>query len=163
MPANLPDWLPAIIPWDSDWENYVELVFGAYKQAYTEESPFYYRGMVVKSRRHEIVDGKDGGFWHIIGGSNGYPEPIRCERVLWARAIIENATDERVLVWEEPSRHDGGTIDTVFWLKDADYYVVVARRATCWVIRSAYSVVYESKRKQLEQNYNRYGKIGDRD
>ncbi len=158
MTLTSPEWLPKTIPWNNNWEEYVEVIFAAYKRTYTAKSPFYYRGLVVKSRRHEIVDGKDGGFWHIIGGSDGYPEPVRCERVLWARAIVEHADDDRVLVWEEPSRKDGSVIDTVFWLKDADYYVILAKRADYYVIRSAYSVVYESKRKQLERNYLRYRK-----
>ena len=158
MSISLPEWLPEIIQWDGDWEKYVETIYDAYSRTYTEASPFYYRGMVVKSRRRPVANDKDGGFWHIIGGSNGKPEPRRCERVLWARAIIENADDERVLVWDEPSPHDGGVVDTVFWLKEADYYVIIARRTNCWVIRSAYSVVYDSKRKRLERNYSLYGK-----
>lgn len=155
---NLPDWLPDIIPWNTDWESYSDRIFDAYQKSYTERSPFYYQGMVVKSRRRPIANGKDGGFWHIIGGSEGEPEPRRCERVLWARAIIEHCDDDAVLVWEEPSRHDGNVIDVVFWLKDADYYVIIAKRNGYWVLRSAYCVVYDSKRRQLEKAYAKYGK-----
>lgn len=158
MSIALPEWLPEIIQWDGDWEKYVETIYDAYSRTYTEASPFYYRGMVVKSRKRPVANEKDGGFWHIIGGSNGEPEPRRCERVLWARAIIENSDDDRVLVWEEPSRHDGGVTDVVFWAKDLDYYVIIAKRNRYWVIRSAYCVVYESKRRQLERNYNLYSK-----
>ena len=160
MVDELPEWLPSLIPWGGDWAEwgeYCDLVYAEYEKTYTDDDSFEYCGMPVNVRRAPVVDGKTGGFWHMIGGGEGIPEPIRCERVMWARAIIEHADDDAVLVWEEPSRHDGNVMDTVFWLKDAGYYVGLAKRSSCWVIRSAYCVLYESKRKRLEKSYAQYG------
>ncbi len=151
------EWPPVIIPWDNNWEEYCQLIYSEYKKYYSQNNPFYFDGMVVKARKRPIALDKEGGFWHVIGGSEGVPEKERCERVLWARAIIENCQDDSVLVWEEPSKHDGSTKDVVFWLKDENYYVILAKRDGYWVIRSAYYIKYESKKIKLQKAYELYG------
>ena len=150
-------WPPIIIPWDANWMEYCQFIYSEYKKYYNPNNPFYFDGMPVKTRKRAIESEKEGGFWHIIGGSDGIPEKERCERVLWARAIIENYQDDDVLVWEEPSKHDGSAKDVVFWLKEKDYYAILARRDEYWVVRSAYYIKYQSKKTKLQRAYKIYG------
>ena len=126
------DWPPIIIPWNNNWEEYCQFIYEKYLEYYNSNNPFYFDGMVVKTRKKPIEFEKEGGFWHIIGGSEGVPEKERCERILWARAIIENYQDENILIWKEPSRRDGSTKDVVFWFKKANYYVILAERDNYW-------------------------------
>ncbi len=155
--SSIFSWPPQCIEWDGDWESYSERIYSIYKQAFNRNNPLSFDGLLVYTRRYPVVDGKDGGFWHVIGGEDGEPDVKRCERVIWARLLIENCDKEDVLVWAEPSRHDGNVWDVVFWAKDLDYYAVLARRNGYWVLRSAYDIKYETKRKKLESAYLKYG------
>ena len=150
-------WPPELIPWDSDWDKYNEKIFEHYKEYYCSNKKLYFDGMQVKTRRYPIQNGKYGGYWHIIGGNDGIPDRKRCERLLWARVLIEHYELDEVLVWEEPSRHDGSIKDVVFWARELNYYAILAKRNGYWVLRSAYYIEYDSKKVQLDQAYKKYG------
>lgn len=157
MPDKKYSWPPTRIPWENGWEQYCEKIFLAYKEAFNHNQPFFFDGIPVRTRKRPVANEKDGGFWHIIGGSDGVPDKDRCECVVWARVLIENYTNDNVLVWEEPSHHDGEASDVVFWAKDLDYYAILAKRNGYWLLRSAYCVVYESKKRKLEKAFRKFG------
>jgi hypothetical protein len=152
MPSA-PSWLPAIVPYDSDWSKYVEILHTEYVKTYRTPPPLMYGGKKVTAPRLPEINGKSESFWHIIGGTGNTPEPGRCERINWARAIIEHHSDESVLVWEERGYRGRHQVNTLLWLKDHNYVVVLAKRNDYYLLRTAY-VVKRHKKPDLQNSYN---------
>jgi hypothetical protein len=77
---------------------------------------------------------------------------LRHREIGWPRAIIDNASDPAVLVWENVRRSDRRVC---LWLPAADYLVVLAKRQTYTLFWTAYPTDREHTRSKLRREYGR--------
>lgn len=131
------EWLPDLVPYDSDWGSYSATLYNEYIKTYRTGSPITYKGKPVTAPRQPEFYGKSESFWHIIGGADNIPDIDRCARIRWARAIIEHCDDEGVYVFSE---RRGNRNNIVFWLKDYDYMVVLEERRKYYLLKTAYCI-----------------------
>jgi hypothetical protein len=154
------DWLPEIIPFDGNWEEYEDSLYQSYSRLYQNDD-LYYSGQKVREKYDPAINKKSCTFWHIISEgeeeSERTPNFERCARIAWPRAIIQNCDDPAVSVWVEP--RSGGKGDRVhFWIEEHDYLVVLAKRNSGYLLWTAFCITYESNRKGLASRRNRYQK-----
>jgi hypothetical protein len=106
------DWLPSLVrreDYDGNWDKYINAVFAVFYRDFIETQPKF-RGKWVRCRRDPMCDGKEAGFWHCV--SEGPDEERRtpdlrwCERIAWARPVIEHAGVEGVDIWVQRKGRD---------------------------------------------------------
>lgn len=105
-------------------------------------------GQRVACRRRPVCSGKEVGFWHCISeGSielDRTPDPDRCERIGWVRAVIENATDPLVDRWENERSGDRRLL---LWYAEAFLVVLASRRTYLQLVTSSPTDLEHRKRK----------------
>ncbi len=154
--SGLPDWLPPLIKLlehGGNWETYLKTLYKSFETDFVHSRPCF-RGRRLGLKRHPLSQGKEATFWHMI--SEGRDEVSRridlqrCERIAWARAVIENADDAAVLVWETERR---GERRICLWLKDQEYLVVLADRKGYLLPWTAYTVTRTHRKRKLQREY----------
>lgn len=148
-----PDWLPSLVLFDGDWDKYVRVLYGHFRQDFVDTSPSF-RGARVGIKRGPMDQGKEATFWHIISeGSREeerLPDMRRCERIRWPRPIIEHADDSPILVWESVR---GGDKRIAIWFAEAEYLVILARRKGYVLLWTAFPVTMKHRKEKLQKEY----------
>lgn len=129
--------LPDLVAYDSNWDSYSEKLYKEYMETYRNSVPIIYNGKPVTAPRQPEFCGKSESFWHIIGGKDNIPDRERCERIKWARAIIENVNNEAVSVLSE---RRGRRKTIILWVRDYDYVVILDERKDYYLLKTAYCV-----------------------
>lgn len=156
----MPDWLPPIIPYsdfNGDWEAFLTEIYRVFLHEYSPNNLPYFEGERLKLKRHPIEAGKEATFWHLTSEgrveADRTPDLRRCERILWAKAIIQNMSDPDVKIWDIEVKNE---VRTCLWLEEGDYVVVVARREGYNLLWTAYSVDYEHTRNKFRRQYGAF-------
>lgn len=158
----MPDWLPSLIlyaDFGGDWERYIEAVYDCFKRDFLDDfnrRRLYFEGVPLSLRRHPLVRDKEASFWHLVSTGDieedRLPDFDRCERIAWARAVIDNANDAAVKRWENTR---GSNTNICLWLELEDYLVVLGKRNGYFLLLTAYCIP-EYKRKKLNREYEDY-------
>ncbi|MFP5260848.1 MAG: hypothetical protein ACLGJB_02950 [Blastocatellia bacterium] len=153
-----PDWLPALVTFGScggDWGRYVEKIHGCFQRDFLQPE-LTFDGQPLRLRKQPYVRGKEASFWHLVSTGNieedRYPDLRRCERIGWARAVIDNATDSCIKRWENER---GVHTNICLWLESENYLVILGKRSGYVLLLTAY-VVHGFKSRKLEQEYQEY-------
>jgi hypothetical protein len=154
MPS-LPKWLPELIAFDGDWEQFVEIVYEQYCHDFLRQT-ILFEGQRLSLRRQPLVREKEASFWHLVSDGDKEEERLpdlqRCKRIGWARAVIDNASDLCIKKWENKR---GSNVNVCLWLEEANYLVVLGKRNGYTLLLTAYTVA-EHKRKKLEKEYEEF-------
>lgn len=146
-------WLPELIEHISNWNEYLLVMHEKYLAEYkNRDNQLTYNGKAVIARRQPLCDEIEDSFWHIIGGANHVPDYERCERLLWAGAIIKNCSDPAIRIWRENNYRGAKRNSVIMWLYNYDYVVVLEERRRYYLLVTAY-VVHEYKRHDLTRRY----------
>lgn len=143
MPES-PDWLPEQFSFDGEWSELLARFYARFLDDIVR-SKLTFHGRRVAVRKHPPADGMEYGFWHCISEgaieAERIPDPERCRRIGWIRAIIENVDDPQVEHWVE-ERH--GQTDHVLWFRE-EYVVILSERGSaphggpeCYLLKSAF-------------------------
>ena len=125
------EWLPELITlndYEGNWPIYCDAIYDRFKNTMIEDQPRF-EGKWIRCRRDPIYDNKYAGCWHCMSeGPNEEdrtPDMRRCERILWPRAIIDNAElTEAIDVWKNQR---GRNKNILFWFNE-EYLVVLSER-----------------------------------
>lgn len=157
---NYPEWLPAIISVDGEWDKVLEKLYGIFKADFVEGKPLLNKSKVWWDRR--ILDGDkyEKGFWHLISKDDSSTnerlfEPRRSERLPWCRPTIDHFNDSAVSHWDY--RASRSRIETYLWLENLDYVIVFQKRkqniGTVYFLITAYYVENDSTKRNLRRKY----------
>jgi hypothetical protein len=163
-----PHWLPEIIPfgdYGGDWNRYLEVVYDCFRRDFKERSrQLTFRGRPVSTRYHPAYENKDYSFWHLIQEGQveeeRTPDFRRCERIGWIRAVIENAGDPSVRVWENERLKDRGPDRRVILWLEEEFLVVLADRRNYWLLVTAYTTDRANRIEKLRKEYEAYKQAG---
>lgn len=151
-----PKWLPDIIPFsdfNSDFNKYLEHLYTIFKNDFID-SKLLYNGKPVYFDNKEI-DNYPVCFWHLITDNKIEDceridvtnlSLLRCERIRWIRPVIENNMHEAVSVW--PNKR-GKKTNTLFFMEDHDYLVILTNVKNRFYLVSAYFINYPLRKSQL--------------
>ena len=156
------DWLPARIPYSDfggDWNKFIEEVYDCFKHDFLDDfnrRQLKFESVPLSLRRHPLVRGKEASFWHLVSTGDieeeRLPDFDRCERIAWAKAIIDNADDSAVKRWENTR---GSNTNICLWLESENYMVVLGKRNGYFLLLTAYCVE-EYRRNKLNREYQEY-------
>lgn len=151
-----PAWLPPLLsmsPWN---EAVLEHLYSVFKHDFVDSQPVYAGAPVWHFP--ECERGKETLFWHMTehedppGSGNRNADFRRCERLCWARAVIDHVDDPAVTAWDY--EEGKGDVHTYLWLEDLDYVVILKRYPNGKRrLLTAFYVAYESKRRNLRARY----------
>lgn len=154
------DWLPGLFTLQDcsgQWNQYEEELFRQFREDWVDSRPSL-RGRPVGHSSSPVAKGRPEAFWHLIQRTDKeaderIPDLRRCERLRWARALI-NAVGSRtdVVTWRE---HRQKGMQELIALDDFSYVVILAVRGKNKVfLMTAYPVDRE-KRGRLRKQYER--------
>lgn len=154
------DWLPPLMEfgdYGGDWNRYLAAIYAAFRNDFVASKPSF-RGRRLGLKRHPEYDGKEATFWHMISeGSveeDRIPDFRRCERIRWARPLIEHHAEPEVLVWTEPR---GANDDRIhIYLPDERYLVVLADRGSYILPWTAFYIEHENGHRKYLQRHARH-------
>ncbi len=157
---SAPDWLPDLLPFQGNWPTYVEEVFAIFESDFITPRAVF-RGEEIRLRWMPVFNGKPSAFWHLVQEGqieeDRTPDLRRCERIGWLRAIIDNAGDDRVKVWEnERTGAKGRERSVLLWLEEQDFLVVLGKRNGYYLLVTAYQTNRDHTRRKLRQEYESY-------
>ncbi len=157
--SDRPDWLPSLIELDEyggDTTAYLDALYERFAEDFVQSKPCF-RGQRLSLKRHPLSEGREATFWHMIseGGdeSNRTLDSDWCERIAWAKAIIENADDPRVLVWENTR---GSERRICLWLEEREYVVILADRRGYLLPWTAYTVTQPHRKRKFRKEYEEW-------
>jgi hypothetical protein len=150
-----PPWMPELISLEScggKWDEWILVVYERFRQDMLSSPPPTFRGIRVGCRRDPICQGKEAGFWHCVSEGKTEAERIpdlrRCERIGWVKAILVNADDPLVEVWE--NERDGER-RILLWFREEFLVVLSQRKAGYAQLITAYLVEHEHSKRKLRQ------------
>jgi hypothetical protein len=117
-------------------------------------------GVPVRCRYHPPSKGKGFGFWHVIqegpAEQDRIPDLRRCERIRWISWMIRQVgKDPRITHWKEER---GRQKDVLLWMEEMDYLVVLSRRRSYLLLKTAYCTDKPHKRETLIRSRAAYWK-----
>ncbi|ECK2142810.1 oxidoreductase [Salmonella enterica subsp. enterica serovar Enteritidis] len=147
--------MPPYLPFSGDWRTFIDDVYNAFKQDILL-SNIRFKGLPVRPRYTPEYDGKEFGFWHVTSEgkeeNERTPDLERCKRIRWIAHMINNYNHAEISCWSE--RRDS-TEEWVIWNEYEDYVVVLSARRDYWLLKTAYLVTYNSKKRSLQQSRKR--------
>ena len=162
-----PEWLPELVEFDGDWNNfgeYEDKVYEAFLGDFRHRPPPDLYGVRVSLRRYPEYQGKDASFWHLVTEGkiedSRYPVVERCERIRWPRAILERASTEKDLpVWRSCRRKGERALVA---LQDFSYVVVLDKRqgkdGQYLLLLTAFPVEHQHRRDKLRKEHDEWTK-----
>jgi hypothetical protein len=158
MIQKLPKWIGSLITLeecDGDSEKYIEKLFEIFKKDFIDSRPTFKNKPVLFDKK---LDGdKPNTFVHItteddVTTKQRILSMRRCERIGWIRAIIENANDPAVLVWQKKqATSERFTTRTYLFLEQENFLVVLQEiKFGYFVITAIYVDNPNQKRKHLK-------------
>ena len=164
--SNPPAWLPPLVlldEYDGDWKQYIEAVYSYFKTDFIDSRPQFQK-KALRLKRYPLLEGKEATFWHITSEGREedkrVPDLRRCERIRWARPIIEHYDDDAVRCYPTVRRNARRRNERriVLWLYNEDYVVVLADRGRYMLLWTAYYVSWNHTRRKLLKEYEEYRK-----
>jgi hypothetical protein len=160
-----PSWLPnklCYADYNGDWDKFIESVYKIFQSDFKDTKPIFRNLFVIHDTRIEF--GKEAGFWHIIqkdeASGERLPDLRRCEHISWPRPMIDNSDDVVISLWENEIKKPGHGRQTrvSIWLENEDYIVILKQSNNCYVLVTAYCVLFESYREKLRKQRDNYYK-----
>jgi len=151
--------LPDLIELEGDWQNYIKKVYAIFKKDFIDRK-LLYNGLHVGMKKHPLVDGKEYTFYHITHEGNieneRTPDLRRCERIGWARPVIENGNKWSLKIWTQKRN---GKTRICIWLElenEPDYIVILDFRKTYYMLWTAFTLQYDHEKRKREKEYQEY-------
>lgn len=157
----MPDWLPPLITmsdYGGNWDRYLAAIYAQFKADFLDRTPSF-RGTQLGLKRHPMMADKEATFWHMTSEGSvedeRTPDFRRCERIAWVAAIIENADDPAVKVWENERN---GERRILLWLEAHDFIVVLSARKGYILPWTAFYLEHEHRRRKYSKEFEAYKK-----
>jgi hypothetical protein len=158
MKPKSPDWLKPLAvleDFNGDIAVYLEHIFSLFTADFITSTPLYSNKKVLYDKKDD--GGKPSAFIHITTEENRETKQRevslrRCERISWIKAIIENASDPAILVWEkEQKTSKRRDIRTYLFLEQEDFLVILQElKHGHYLVTAIYVDNPNQKRKHLK-------------
>jgi len=153
--TELPHWLPELLLFEDYggcWQRYEDEVYSKFYTDFIASKPFY-EGMQVEITKN-LIKGKERSFWHCIQEGRveeeRTPDLKRCERIAWIRAIIEHSSEPTIKKWQNKK---GRNTRQLLWFEEAEFLVVLEKRAKTWLLWTAYCTTWKHTKDRLRKEY----------
>ena len=145
--------LPETIRFSGDWNAFVALIYGVFKQDFLDSSPRFHSRPVSVNRNKKDGSPMEEGFWHLITredkkSKERLPDFTRAERITWVRPLIENHSTSAMDCWKY--LEGSGRVRYYLYAKAVDYLVILEESPKSFFLVTGFYVDSDRKRKELE-------------
>ncbi len=161
------DWLPELIKmsdYDGNWHRYEEALYKRYLDDLGNRK-VKFKGRPIGLRFVPMTNGKGYGFWHCIqegeSEEDRIPDPKRCERIAWIKAVIEHYDSPNVDYWQEKR---GSKTDHLLWLNES-YLIVLSERGKhpdggpdAYLLKTTYVIEREHQKEKRRKRRDAWKK-----
>lgn len=141
-----------------NFKNYFNAVYTVFEKDFIK-SQANYEGLKVSAQKHPEVDGIHRTFYHIThegeDEQNREPDIRRMERIRFPKFVIENHTDDEILVWENTRGKDTRVL---LFNNTEGYIVILTKRKEYYLFWTAYLVTQLHRKNKIIQEYEAYKK-----
>ena len=142
----------------NDYSEYEDAVYQEYLKSFSNKN-FTFNGKKIVEKKHPMIAGKSGTFWHIISSGDDeaskLPDFNRYETVGWAGFILEYCLDNCTskLVWEV-KKHTKTRVH--IYCPEIEYVVVLDKREDFYIFWTAFPVKYQHTKQRFMKEYKEY-------
>ncbi len=154
--------LPELIllsDFNGDYHAYMEAVYAIFELDFIKSKPVF-RGKRLGLKYHPETHGKAYTFYHMThegnDEANREPDLRRCERLPWARPVIENCDAWDLKIWRQVRK---GKNRICIWLEledESDYFIVLDDRKDYILPWTAFVLEYGHEKKKKQKEYDEY-------
>jgi hypothetical protein len=154
---SLIDIFPEILKMENfnDWNDFFSHVYRVFEKDFIETKPLF-RGKNISFKRYPEYNEKSATFWHIISEGNEEAERIpcikRCERINWARPMIENDQHNDLMIWIEKQK---GEDRLHLFFEEGKYIVVLNKRRDSWLFWTAFYIKENHQLRKYNKRFER--------
>lgn len=135
--------LPEKLDLDGSYEEMMNALYTVFSNDVKNHS-LRYNGLRIVFDNRRIDSEYEEGFWHIITRTQGERllDYKRAKRLPWLKPIIENPTDEDILLWTETVANKKGrrVNKTYLWYRDGKYLIVLKEIPKKYFLTTAFYV-----------------------
>jgi hypothetical protein len=137
-----------------NWPDYEEALWAQFRRDFLL-THLQLDGLPIWFERSLAQNGKEKAFWHLTDSGSDIeadrvPDLRRCERLAWARYILEHAGTPHVLSSVEKTSKG---LKRRLTLADYSYLVVLKRARTHFFLVTAYYLEYDHERRKLRNRH----------
>jgi len=159
------DWLEPLArleDFNGNVETYIAHLFSIFERDFITSTPSFQGKRVLHDKKDD--NGRPQAFTHITTEENRQTKERelclrRCERIAWIKAVIENADNPKVLVWEKEQQTNKGRAVRIFlFLEDEDFLVILQEIKWGHCLITAIYVDNPNQKRKHKKAYETYKK-----
>ncbi len=162
MKKKLTD-LPEIIcleDYQGNYSDYIDEVYRIFKRDLIDNRPKFGSSKLVM-KFNPLFQDRAYTFYHMTHTgeveNDRIPDLRRCERIEWARIVIENVEKWDLKFWRQERNRKRNRICIQLSVEDdVDYYVILDVRKDYILIWTAFVVEYEHEKRKKENEYKKW-------
>lgn len=140
-----------------NYSRFIDAVYKVFENDFINHKTIF-RGEELRMKWHPVFQDRAYTFYHMTHKGedehNREPDLRRCERIPWARQVIENCDSWDLKIW--PQKRKGETRICI-WLEledEPDYFVIIAIRKDYKLLWTAFVAEYEHEKRKKQNEYN---------
>jgi len=159
---NIKITLPPIIEISSyggDWDEYIKVIYNVFRNDFIVNGIMFH-GKRLRIKKYPYVNGKEGTFYHFTHEgmieSKRTPSLRRCERIPWAKPVIENCDCWKLKIWPQKRKSKNRIC---IWLErngEPDYIIILDVRKKYTLPWTAFTLDYNHQKQKKLNEYNEY-------
>ncbi len=157
--------LPELIylnDYSGNYEAYIAAVYEVFRRDFVVNRPLF-QGVRLRLKCHPYFQDREYTFYHITHEGDQedqrIPDLRRCERIGYARVLIENADHPSLKVWRQVRN---GKNRIAIYHEEESYLVILDDRSEYILLWTAFYVRHNSFHKKLMKEYEEYIKNQNR-
>jgi hypothetical protein len=155
---NLPD-LIELNNHGGHYATFIDAVYAVFENDFVKSTPKF-RGQRLSLKKYPIVGGREYTFYHMTHKgeieADREPDLRRCERIGWAKPVIEKTDDWKLKIW--PQQRNGKN-RLCIWVEkqnEPDYFVILDVRANYILPWTTFVAEYPNQKRKKEKEYLEY-------
>jgi len=155
---DLPD-LILLEDFSGNYQFFIDAVYKVFESDFVKSKP-HFRGTKLGLKKHPEYQERAYTFYHMThtgeDEQNREPDLRRCERIPWAKPVIENCDKWKLKVWEQERK---GEKRICIWLEfedEPDYIIILNIRKDYILPWTAYVLEYGNQKRKKQKEYEEW-------
>lgn len=142
-----------------NFERFIQAVYAVFQRDFVKYKTKF-RGEELQLKWHPIYQDKAYTFYHMThkgeDEQNREPDLRRCERMPWAKPVIENCDAWNLKIWPQIRK---GSNRLCIWLdleEEPDYVIILDVRKDYKLLWTAFVLEYEHEKRKKQKEYEEW-------
>ncbi|MCL4481866.1 MAG: hypothetical protein M1445_04480 [Bacteroidetes bacterium] len=142
-----------------NYENFIQAVYLVFQRDFIKHKTKF-RGEELRLKWHPIYQDKAYTFYHLThkgeDEQNREPDLRRCERIPWARPVIENCDTWNLKIWPQIRN---GKNRLCIWLQlegEPDYFIILDVRENYKLLWTAFVAEFDHEKRKKQKEYEEW-------